>query len=253
MSHDVDKWVVGVGLGLLAVSQAVAPVGLDSYVAEKFLASVGLILLGVGCFAFLVRKVPRPVSTEYFVRNCTLRDSTTAYQLMMQLLGKDIAPQAQMESWIKRDPRCIQLLFATRRRGRSSKLKMVGFFSIFEVSQSTKDLMLRNEIFGLALTASKVMAPPSTGAALYLGAAGAETKVQRGELLRHINAHVMQRANDKMDTIITRPIANAKGQFESLNAMTRRGFKSVRPDASIGGVNYACPTRELGGIMSSRT
>lgn len=237
---------MGVGLGLLAVSQAVEPVGLDSYVAEKLLASAGLILLAIGCVVYLIRRLPKPVSTEYFVRNCNLQDSSVAYSLMIELLGHDIAPQAQMESWIKRDPRCIQLLFSARRRGRSSTLKMVGFFSIFEVSQATKDLMLRNEIFGLALTASKIIAPSSTGAALYLGAAGAETKAQRGELLRHINAHVMQRANDKMDTIITRPISNAKGQFESLNALTRRGFKSVRPEASIGGVNYACPMRQLG-------
>lgn len=238
MIASLDRWLFGVGFGLISVAQVVPLIDDRWSQLTKWAAILGLVLIATGAAAYIWARRPGIWETTYYVRSCRDDEAHAAHALMVKLLGSEIGSLQLMKSWMKHDNRCIQLLYRQRQRGFDRSVTLFGFFSLFELSLEATEKMQLNELSGLGLSANHICDPKSCGKSLYVGAIGALGRRCRAELLRHLNAHLIQRANDHIKVVLTRPVANAAGKYESMRAINRHGFAPVISDQPLGTVNY---------------
>jgi hypothetical protein len=236
--QNLDKWLFGLGLGTLSIAQVIPLLDQQWITPTRGTAYVGLAIILAGVGVHLWKRRPEPWVTSYYSRSCAADEAPNVHALMVELLGNDIGTLQQMQSWLLRDNRSIQLLFRVKQRAFSRESELAGFFSVFEITKTAFERMERNELTGVGLATEHICQENRKGYAIYIGAIGAVGRRQKGELLRHVNAHVAQRAASKIRHVLTRPTANAAGNFESVRAVDRHGFRPVVQSQPLGAVNY---------------
>jgi hypothetical protein len=96
------------------------------------------------------------------------------HSFCLKILGNRIATIERMDEWLQKNPNVLYLVYARKNLEFKQINQIVGFFSIFPVTQEAKQLLSRNLLKGSEFTKEHIAAKGQNPAAFYIGAMGGE-------------------------------------------------------------------------------
>lgn len=195
--------------------------GIAALVASFAALGFSLILQAVSSASAVV------IRSEYTIAMISADQLQGYHGFCRSVIGDGVASLDRVRDWYAKNPETLWAVRREQRRGLKQKSEMVGFFSVFPVTQEAKELLAKNLHKGTELVSNHIVSQGHRAAAIYIGAVGAKGFRAKERTLGALMGYLISRTR-KTPLIFTRPVTK-----DGLRLTRQQGFEPVLKAAAL--------------------
>jgi len=167
----------------------------------------GMALIILAVIFFLSSKLPRGPLITYGIAHVERAGLPNIHKFIRTILD-DVAPFEVFQGWYEKNPNIIQAVIKVKSKPFQVQQEIVGFFSVFPITENARLLLNQNELLGASFTADHICKPNETPAAYYIGAMGGVGWRGREATLYQLLGYVAALLRRDGKLVYTRPMTN---------------------------------------------
>ena len=170
------------------------------------LAIVGVVTTLIAITIAIILRIPPPATVTYSSRTMKTSELNSVYEFIRGLVGDDIIPKNMLRMLINDYPNLIYVVERRTRGPLLNKNQIVGFFSVFPITDEARQLLEANALKGASFNQSHYTNDATNMGGLYIGAVGARGFFARGATLQQLIGNVSGRVGQKGIRVFVRPV-----------------------------------------------